>query len=41
MKRKTTTIKISLETRNQLLKLKVHPRETYEDVIRRLIKMHN
>jgi hypothetical protein len=32
-----STIKLSVETRKTLEKLKLHPRETYEDVLRRLI----
>jgi len=31
------TIKVSAEVKRKLDSLKVHPRETYEDVIRRLI----
>lgn len=37
MKEKTT-IQISKELKSLLDKLKVHPREPYEDVIKRLIK---
>jgi len=33
-----TTIQLSEETKDELDKLKVHPRETYEDVIKRLIE---
>lgn len=33
-----TTIAISRETKLKLDKLKVHPREPYEDVIKRLLK---
>lgn len=33
----TATIRISNETKSQLDGLKIHHRETYEDVIRRLI----
>lgn len=33
-----TSIGISEETKSKLDKLKVHPRETYEEVILRLIK---
>ena len=32
-----TTISISKELREELNKLKVHPRETYKDVVGRLI----
>lgn len=34
---KVTTIKLSQEVKAKLDKLKVHPRETYEDVVKRLI----
>lgn len=37
MKEKTS-IKISKRLLEELNKLKIHPRETYEDVIRRLIE---
>jgi len=33
-----TTIKLSYRTKRKLDKIKIHPRETYEDVIIRLIK---
>ncbi len=33
-----TTIALSEKTKSELDKLKVHPREPYEDVIKRLIK---
>jgi len=33
-----TTIKISDKTKEKLDKIKIHPRETYEDVIIRLIR---
>jgi predicted CopG family antitoxin len=33
-----TTIKISKKIKQELEKMKIHPRETYEDVIIRLIK---
>ena len=33
----STTIKLSLETKAKLDKAKIHPRETYEDVILRLL----
>jgi len=35
---KITTIQISVETKGKLEKAKVHPRETYEDVIKRLLE---
>jgi len=35
---KKTTIAISKEIKEQLDKLKVHPREPYEDVIKRLLE---
>ena len=34
------TIKVSAEVKRKLDSLKVHPRETYEDVIRRLIEFY-
>ncbi len=34
-----TTIKISQETKRKLDKVKIHPRETYEDIIVRLLKV--
>jgi len=37
MSRKTT-IQISLETKKKLCKLKIHPREPFDDVIKRLIR---
>jgi len=33
-----TTIAVSKETKKNLDKLKIHPREPYEDVIKRLIE---
>ena len=33
---KTTTIRISIEFKKDLDKLKIHPRESYEDVIKKL-----
>jgi len=33
----SSVIRISLKTKKILEELKIHPRETYEDVIRRLI----
>jgi len=36
--REKTTVQISKETKAKLDRLKVHPREPYEDVIKRLIE---
>lgn len=36
--RETIVIKIGKDVKEELEALKVHPRETYEDVIRRLIQ---
>lgn len=33
-----TSIRISTDMRDKLLALKVHPKESYEDVIRRLVE---
>jgi len=33
-----TTIRINKELKNKLRELEIHPRETYEDIIKRLIK---
>ncbi|MCP8315537.1 MAG: hypothetical protein H3Z51_01555 [archaeon] len=33
-------IKVSEETKKVLDEIKIHPRETYEDVIKRLIEEH-
>jgi predicted CopG family antitoxin len=33
-----TTIQISVETKKKLEQAKIHPRETYEDVIKRLLE---
>ena len=33
-----TVIKVGKDTAKELVELKIHPRETYEDVIKRLIK---
>jgi predicted CopG family antitoxin len=38
MSEKGTTIHVSKETKEKLDKLKIHPREPYEDVIKRLIE---
>ena len=35
-----TTIWVSLETKSILKKLKRHPKESYEDVVRRLIDFY-
>jgi predicted DNA-binding protein len=35
-----TTVKMSIETKKRLDSLKIHPRETYDDVIKRLIEEH-
>lgn len=32
-----TSIQLSVETKQRLDKAKIHPRETYEDVIKRLL----
>ena len=34
---KTSTVMLTIETINKLKKLKKHPRESYEEVIKRLI----
>ena len=36
----TTSIRIGRDTIEELKKLKIHPRETYDDVIRRLIEFY-
>ena len=36
--KKTSVIRIDVELKKQLDALKEHPRETYEDVIRRLVE---
>ena len=36
----TEPIRISRDTKEELRKLKIHPRETYDDVIRRLIEAY-
>lgn len=38
MKNKITTIKLSKETVNKLNKLKIHPRQSYEEVIIKLLE---
>lgn len=35
----TTTIRISQKTKSIMDKIKIHPRETYEDIILRLINI--
>ena len=37
----STTIKLSEKTKSRLDKVKIHPRETYEDVIIRLLDAKN
>lgn len=34
----TTVIRISVKTKRVLDELKIHPRETYDDILKRLIK---
>ena len=34
----TTTIRIEGKTKEKMDKIKIHPRETYDDIINRLIK---
>jgi len=36
----TKTIKISEEIKTKLDEIKIHPRETYDDVIRRLVNFY-
>lgn len=38
MAKKITTIKLSKETANLLNQLKIHPRQSYEEVILKLLK---
>jgi uncharacterized protein (UPF0248 family) len=38
MKEKITTLRIREKTKKMLDKIKIHPRETYEEVIIRLLK---
>jgi len=33
----TTTIRVQIKTQEEMDNIKVHPRETYDDVIRRLL----
>lgn len=35
------TIGLSEETRDKLIKMKIHRRDTYEDVIKKLIDIYN
>jgi len=35
-----TTLRVRVETKRMLDEVKVHPRETYEDVIKRLIEIY-
>ena len=36
----TEPVRIGRDTKEELKRLKVHPRETYDDVIRRLIEAY-
>ena len=36
----TEPIRVGKDTKEELKKLKIHPRETYDDVIRRLIEVY-
>jgi len=36
----TKTIKISEEMKTKLDEIKIHPRETYDDIIRRLVNFY-
>lgn len=38
--KKITTIQLTQQTKDQLTKLKIHRREPYEDVIKRLLEGH-
>jgi predicted DNA-binding protein len=38
MPKKGTTIHLSTETKQELDKLKVHPRQPYEEIIRKLLE---
>jgi len=38
MKKKTTTIKISQDLVEEFKKLKIHPRQSYDEVIRRIFE---
>jgi predicted DNA-binding protein len=41
MAEKTSTIKMSKETKHRLEKLKEHPRETYEDIVKKILYVLN
>lgn len=41
MMKEPKSLKIELETKNALDKIKVHKRESYDDVIKRILKEHN
>ncbi|MDP3881363.1 MAG: hypothetical protein Q8Q31_00600 [Nanoarchaeota archaeon] len=41
MEKKITTIKLSKGTKNRLDNLKIHPRETYEEVLQRMLEILN
>jgi len=36
----TEPIRVGRDTKEELRRLKIHPRETYDDVIKRLIEEH-
>lgn len=36
----TEPIRVGKDTKEELKKLKIHPRETYDDVVRRLIEVY-
>lgn len=38
---KITTIKLSRETKERLEKLRVHRRETYDDIVQRMLNLMN
>jgi predicted DNA-binding protein len=38
MSKKGTTIHLSIETKQELDKLKVHPRQPYEEIIKKLLE---
>ena len=39
LEQKATTIRVHQEVKRALDKLKIHPRETYEDVLRRVLEL--
>jgi thymidine kinase len=41
LKKRITTINISIETKENLDKIKIHRREPYEDVVKRLLEIYN